>query len=85
MLCQIALDKGYSAKFDLDDEFYPLHIGAPGGDRTAGISEHMLARIAMEFVSPEWVVLCSIEGLARIFETVKPDCSFTPLQRRRGE
>ena len=31
----------------------------------AGISKHILARIGMEFVSPDWVVRSSIEGIVR--------------------
>jgi len=60
-LCQIALDKGYEAKFERDDESYPLRVDVPGGDDMSGISTHILARIGMEFVSPEWIVLSSIE------------------------
>jgi hypothetical protein len=72
-LCQIAIDKGCKAKIDLDDEDYPLHVELPGGERMAGISGHILARIGMEFVSPEWIVLCSIEGLKRLSEGVKAE------------
>jgi hypothetical protein len=64
-VCQIALEKGYEAKFDLNDEFYPLHVLR--GDAVARISQQMLARIGMEFASPEWIVLSSIEGLKRHF------------------
>ena len=64
-LCKIALDKGYKAKFDPDDEAYPLRVEAPGGDGMAGFLSHILTRIGMEFVSPEWVVGCSIEGLKK--------------------
>lgn len=77
-LCQIAIDKGYKATFDRDDEVYPLRVEVPGGDGMAGISEHILARIGMEFVSPEWIVLSSIEGLKRTFETVGAEYSATP-------
>jgi hypothetical protein len=72
-LCQIALDKGYEAKFDRDDDLYPLRVEVPGGDGMAGISEHILARIGMDFVSPEWVVLSSIEGLERAFDAVQAE------------
>lgn len=62
-LCEIALDKGYLAKFDWDDVEYPLRIEVPGCDAPAGISRHILRRIGMEFVSPEWIVLSLIERL----------------------
>jgi hypothetical protein len=77
-LCQIAIDKGYKAKIDLDDELYPLYVEFPGGDGMARISGHILARIGMEFVSPEWVVLSSIEGVKRGFEVVPPEYSAAP-------
>jgi hypothetical protein len=70
-LCEIALEKGYSAKFDWAYPDYPLRIEAPGGDGTAGISRHILNRIGMEFVSPEWIVLSSIERLKCISESAK--------------
>jgi hypothetical protein len=59
-LCQIAIDKGYKAKFDRDDENHPLSIEFPGGDGKVSISWHILERIGREFVSPEWIVLSSI-------------------------
>jgi hypothetical protein len=73
MLCQIAVDKGHKAKFDPDDENYPLRIEVPGSDpdRMPGISKHLLSRIAMEFVSPEWVVLSSLETIKRAFESLQ--------------
>jgi hypothetical protein len=77
-LCQIAIDKGYKATFDQDDELYPLRVEVPGGDGRVGISEHILARIGMEFVSPEWVVLASIEGLERTFKTLEAEYSTAP-------
>ena len=78
-LCQIAIDKGYKAKFDPDDEDYPLRVEVPGGgDGAAGISGHILARIGMEFVSPEWIVLSSIEGLKRTFEAAKAEHGAAP-------
>jgi hypothetical protein len=70
-LCQIALDKGYRATFDQDDEIYPLYVEVPGCESMGRISAHLLARIGMEFVSPEWIVLSSIEGLKQAFEAVK--------------
>lgn len=77
-LCQIALDQGYEAKVDLDDELYPLRVEVPGGDGMAGISEHILTRIGLEFMSPEWVVLSSIETLKQSFEAIKAEHSDAP-------
>lgn len=72
-LCQIAKDKGYRAEFDQNNELYPLRVEVPGAEGMAGVSAHMLARIGMEFVSPEWVVLSSVEGLERGFEGIKAE------------
>lgn len=72
-LCQIALDKGYQAEFDRDDEDYPLRVRIPGFDGMPGISRHMLARMGMEFVSPRWVMQASIEMLEGAFEAVKAE------------
>jgi hypothetical protein len=77
-LCRIALDKGYKAKYDRNDELYPLRVEVPGGDGMAGISEHILSRIGMDFVSPEWIVLSSIEGFQQAFDAVKAEYNSAP-------
>jgi hypothetical protein len=77
-LCRIALDKGYKARYDRSDELYPLRVEVPGGDGMAGISEHMLSRIGMDFVSPEWIVLSSIEGFQQAFDAVKAEYNSAP-------
>lgn len=78
VLCQIALDKGYKTTFDREDKLYPLRVELPGVDGPAGISEHILARIGMEFASPEWVVQISVEALNQGLEAVKTDYSDAP-------
>ena len=65
-LCQIAINKGYQAKFDRVDELYLLRVELPENGGMVGISEHLLTRIGMEFVSPEWVVLSSIESFEAV-------------------
>src|ERR1700733_46919 len=60
LLCKIALDEGCSATVDSDNGEYPLRIETPDGG-TIGISSHILARIGMEFVSPQWIVRSSLE------------------------
>jgi hypothetical protein len=72
-LCQIASDEGYETKFDWDNQNYPLRITIPGMDRPSGVSSQFLARIGMEFVSPEWAVLASIDILKRGLEAVKEE------------
>lgn len=59
-LCKIAHDEGYKATFNSDNEEYPLWIDAPDGCRF-GVSSHMLMRIGMEFLSPQWIVRSSLE------------------------
>lgn len=62
-LCQIAVDNGYQAKFDGENADHPLRISVPGTNDYLDVSSPMLARIAFEFVSPEWIVLASIGHL----------------------
>ena len=61
-ICQIARDKGYHAKVDWGDDLFTLRAEMPGGGAGV-ISYDLLKRIAMEFVSPEWIVLWALEGL----------------------
>jgi hypothetical protein len=61
-LCEIALDEGCKANVDADNREYPLRIETPDGD-TINISSHMLTRIGLEFISPQWIVRSSLERL----------------------
>ena len=61
-LCKIAFDEGCNATVDSDNWEYPLRIEKPDG-RTINISSHMLTRIGLEFVSPQWIVRTSLERL----------------------
>jgi hypothetical protein len=72
-LCQRAVDYGYEATFNQTDLDYPLRITIPGLDEPSGTSMPMLARIGMEFVSPEWIVRTSIDTITRAFETIKSE------------
>lgn len=67
-LCRIAAAAGCEAKFNRDDTDRSLQIGLPGADQQMKISSHLLARIGMEFVSPEWIVLTAIDSLKRALE-----------------
>ena len=60
-LCQIAREKGYEATLDIDGEPSGLAVKNPVDGRGVGVSSHFLARIAFEFLSPEWVVTTAIE------------------------
>jgi hypothetical protein len=59
-LCKVAFDQGCKATFEPDDEDYPLRIETPDGGKI-GISSHILTRIGMEFMSPQWIVRSSLE------------------------
>jgi hypothetical protein len=61
-LCKIASNEGCESVFDSDNAEYSLRIKTP--DRgEMNISSHMLTRIGLEFVSPQWIVRCSLERL----------------------
>jgi len=61
-LCKIALDEGCKATVDPNNGEYPLHIETPDGG-SINISSHMLTRIGLEFVSPQWIVRTALERL----------------------
>jgi hypothetical protein len=61
---EIAASKGCEASFELGSD-YPLSIKTKRLDKPSGVSERMLARIGLEFVSPEWLVAASIAMLER--------------------
>jgi hypothetical protein len=59
-LCEIATNEYRKATFDPVDIEFPLRIEMSDGCKV-GISHHMLTRIGLEFVSPRWIVLSSLE------------------------
>ena len=61
--CQIAREKGYDATLDIGSEpgIGGLTIKNPADATGISVSSHFLARIAFEFLSPEWVVTTAIE------------------------
>ena len=61
----IARTSGASVQLDLKDEEYPLQIEIPGVEGAAKVSSHLLTRIGLEFVSPNWLVKSSIESLKK--------------------
>jgi len=69
-LAQIAIDSGYEAKLDPNNEKYFLRLQFPGADGTVGISSQLLARIGMECVSSKWAVLAAIETIKRGVEAI---------------
>jgi hypothetical protein len=52
VLCEIAQENGYEAKFDLSDQLYPLRVNFPGGTELAGASIHVLARVVWNSCRP---------------------------------
>jgi hypothetical protein len=65
-LINIARNLGISMRLDLDDENYPLEIDIPGEEKPAKISSHILTRIGLEFVSPNWLIGSSIENMKNL-------------------
>jgi hypothetical protein len=61
-LCKIALDEGCKATIKRDNGEYPLQIETPDGG-AINISSHILTRIGLEFLSPQWIVRSSLERL----------------------
>ena len=63
---QIAADRGWEAVFDPVDADYPLRInfGNEGGGMR--ISSHLLGRIGIECVSPEWMITNSIDSFQAV-------------------
>jgi hypothetical protein len=70
-LCKIAMDYGYSAEFDATDVDHPLRVRLPEIDEQFGISSAMLARVGMEFISPQWLVQTSIDMVKHGLEAIK--------------
>jgi len=62
-LCHLAREKGYDATLTIDREpgVGGLTIRNPADATGMSVSSHFLARIAFEFLSPEWVVTTAIE------------------------
>jgi hypothetical protein len=65
-LIDIARTFGLSMQLDLKDEDYPLEIEIPGGEKPAKISSHLLTRIGLEFVSPNWLISSTIESMKSV-------------------
>jgi hypothetical protein len=61
-VCKIASDNGHQAAFDVGNEDYPLGIKTVDGGEIR-VSSHMLTRIGLEFLSPQWIVRSSMERL----------------------
>jgi hypothetical protein len=69
VLCEIASNLGYQATFDQQNLDYPLRINPPNSEGT-GVSAQMLGRIAMECVSPEWIVKAAIGVVRRNIQEI---------------
>ena len=53
---------GWTPKFDLEAD-YPVWATRDGGEEQAGVSRHLLARVAMEALSLKWMVEEGVRGL----------------------
>jgi len=70
-LPRIASNYGYEAILEPTDMDSPLRVTVPGLDEPSRFSSQMLARIGMEFISPEWLVRASIDTIKRNLEEIK--------------
>jgi hypothetical protein len=61
-LCKIVLDEGCKATVKRDNGEYPLQLETPDGG-AINISSHILTRIGLEFLSPQWIVRSALERL----------------------
>jgi hypothetical protein len=81
-LCTIAKQKGYDAKLKPDDEGLPVfQILIPEAGGYVSLSAQMLARIAMEFVSPDWLVTASVEILKSAAQSTQENAAEVPIVR----
>jgi hypothetical protein len=65
VLESIVREAGYVAEFDLGKEDYPLTIKDKGLKEITRISSHYLTRMALEFVSPKWLLESAIDVVLR--------------------
>jgi len=59
-ICKIARDNGHQAAFDADNQDFPLTIELSGGGPVR-VSSHMLTRIGLDLLSPQWIVRSALE------------------------
>jgi hypothetical protein len=67
----VAKEAGYVAEFDVGKEDYPLTLRDKDLKELTRVSSHYLRRMALEFVSPRWLLESAIEVVLR--HTVNKD------------
>jgi hypothetical protein len=72
-LLKVASDYGCKATLDPLNVDYPYSVKIPGIDEPFRISSPMLARIGIEFVSPEGLLRASIDTMKHVLDTIKQD------------
>ena len=73
-LCAIAKQKGYDATLGRGEDDAPaFRILVPEVEGYAGPSSFTLARIGMEFVSPNWLVIAFIEMLKAADQIIRSE------------
>ncbi|MEI8698126.1 hypothetical protein [Mesorhizobium sp. ISC15] len=72
-LLAIFAARGAIATFNTEDPNYPVRVDVSGDGGLAGISDSLLARIGMEFVSPEWLIDISFETFELGAKSVQAD------------
>ena len=58
-------EAGYVGEFDFANEDYPLSVKDKAGNEITKISRGYLKRVALEFVSPRWLVKSALEVIGR--------------------
>ncbi|MBO6835351.1 MAG: hypothetical protein JJ878_03980 [Alphaproteobacteria bacterium] len=64
VVCQAISDMGLDPTFD-DDPYYPLRYVEPSSGFEGHISRHILQRVALEFLSPKWLLEYQHHALKR--------------------
>jgi hypothetical protein len=66
-VCVFAANRGFAAEFDFANVDLPLKMTKTdlGPDAQISVSSHMLRRIGLEFVSPQWMIDAAFESFER--------------------
>lgn len=73
VLFKVVRKKGIELTINSENGEYPLLAKLVKNEGIVGISEHILTRVGLEFVSPEWIVLSSVESMIQIAGEIKDE------------
>jgi len=75
---EIGSSRGVVVDINFEDEVYPIGITKSDPMAYVRISSHMLTRIGLDFTSPEWILIASLEemqGSVPICDCTQAECS----------